>query len=41
MVIHRKVSKLMFSTAIENCFRLTGLTGLFGSPIICKSDRIK
>jgi SAM-dependent methyltransferase len=41
MVIHRKVGKRMFSTAIESCFRLTGLTGLFGSPIICKSDRIK
>ncbi|OGR15710.1 MAG: hypothetical protein A2X81_06675 [Desulfobacterales bacterium GWB2_56_26] len=39
MVIHRKVGNRAFSTMIENCFRLTGLTGLFGSPIICRSDR--
>ncbi|KJS00439.1 MAG: hypothetical protein VR65_13180 [Desulfobulbaceae bacterium BRH_c16a] len=39
MVVHRKVNNRMFSTVIENCFRLTGLTELFGSPIICKSTR--
>lgn len=39
MVVHRKVGNRAFSRAIESCFRLTGLTGLFGSPIICRSDR--
>lgn len=39
MVVHRKVGNRRFSAAIESCFRLTGLTGLFGSPIICRSDR--
>ncbi len=39
MVIHRKVGSCEFSRVIENCCRLTGLTRLFGSPIICRSDR--
>lgn len=39
MVVHRKVGKRTFSRAVESCFRLTGLTALFGSPIICRSDR--
>lgn len=39
MVIHRKVGNRMFSTMIESCFRLAGLTALFGSPIIFRSNR--
>ena len=39
MVIHRKVGNSSFSRVIENCCRFTGLTRLFGSPIICRSDR--
>jgi ubiquinone/menaquinone biosynthesis C-methylase UbiE len=40
MVIHRKAGSRSFSTIVERCFRLTGLTNLFGSPIICRSDRL-
>ena len=40
MVVHRKVGNKIISTAMETCCRLTGLTQLFGSPIIIRSDRI-
>ena len=39
MVIHRKVDNRKFSALIEYFFQLTGMTGLFGSPIIFRSDR--
>lgn len=39
MVIHRKVNNTMFSVFLENCCKLTGMTHLFGSPIIFRSDR--
>lgn len=38
MVIHRKVKNPMISRSVEAVFRLTGLTKLFGSPIIVRSD---
>lgn len=41
MVVHRKVGNKIISTAIETCCRLTGLTQLFGSPIIIRSDRLR
>lgn len=41
MVIHRKVGNKTLSTAVETCCRLTGLTQLFGSPIIIRSDRLR
>ncbi len=34
MVIHRKVGSKVLSTAVETCCRLSGLTQLFGSPIM-------
>ena len=39
MVVHRKVGNKTLSAAVETCCRLTGLTQLFGSPIIIRSDR--
>jgi SAM-dependent methyltransferase len=39
MVLHRKLGNKSLSKAAETCFRWTGLTGLFGSPIIFRSDR--
>jgi SAM-dependent methyltransferase len=41
MVVHRKIANKTASTTVENCCRLTGLTQLFGSPIIVRSDRRK
>ncbi|MBU1567917.1 MAG: class I SAM-dependent methyltransferase [Proteobacteria bacterium] len=41
MVVHRKVGNKALSTAVEACCRLTGLTQLFGSPIIFRSDRLR
>lgn len=41
MVVHRKIGNKTWSTTVENCCRLTGLTRLFGSPIIVRSDRRK
>jgi len=38
MVVHRKVKKPVISRSVEAVFRLTGLTKLFGSPIIVRSD---
>jgi ubiquinone/menaquinone biosynthesis C-methylase UbiE len=40
MVVHRKFGNKTLSRTIESCFRLTGLTQLFGSPIIFRSDRM-
>lgn len=40
MVIHRKLKSRTFSTLVENLFRWTGLTHLFGSPVILRSDRV-
>lgn len=38
MVIHRKMKSPKISGMLETCFRVTGLTFLFGSPIIVRSD---
>jgi ubiquinone/menaquinone biosynthesis C-methylase UbiE len=40
MVIHRKLKSRTFSTLVEHLFRWTGLTHLFGSPVILRSDRV-
>jgi hypothetical protein len=39
MVVHRKLQNKMISTLLENICRGCGLTALFGSPIIFRSDR--
>lgn len=39
MVLHRKLSNRLISSAMENCFRMTGFTRYFGSPIILRSNR--
>ncbi len=39
MVLHRKLSNRLISSAVENCFRMTGVTQFLGSPIILRSDR--
>ncbi len=41
MVVHRKLGNKKFSTLLENFFRATGITQLFGSPIIVRSDRVR
>ena len=41
MVIHRKLKCRAFSNVIETMFRWTGLTYLFGSPVIVRSDRLE
>lgn len=41
MVIHRKVNNRAFSTLIEGCFRLSGVTSVCGSPIILRTNRKK
>ncbi len=41
MVIHRKLGNRTFSSAVETVFRWTGLTYLFGSPVILRSDRLQ
>lgn len=38
MVVHRKMKSPAISSFLETVFRLTGLTGLFGSPIILRSN---
>lgn len=38
MVVHRKLKSPAFSRSLEKISRVTGLTGLFGSPIIVRSD---
>lgn len=39
MVIHRKLQSPSTSRVLEGFFRMVGLTKLFGSPIIMRSDR--
>lgn len=39
MMLHRKLKQRGISAAVEKFFRLTGLTGLFGSPVILKVVR--
>ncbi len=39
MVIHRKLQNRGVSNVIETAAKLTGMTSLFGSPIIFRSDR--
>lgn len=38
MVIHRKLKTPAISRSMETFFRMTGLTSLFGSPVIVRSD---
>jgi hypothetical protein len=40
MVIHRKMKSPKLSAFLEACFRGIGLTHLFGSPIIVRSDAV-
>jgi len=40
MVFHRKLKSRTFSALAENLLRWTGLTHLFGSPVILRSDRV-
>ncbi len=40
MVLHRKIANKKFSLLTENLFRYSGMTHLFGSPIIVRSNRI-
>ena len=39
MALHRKLKQASLSALVERFFRLTGLTGLFGSPVILKVER--
>lgn len=39
MVVHRKLQSPLMSRAVEAVCRVTGLTKVFGSPIIVRSDR--
>jgi ubiquinone/menaquinone biosynthesis C-methylase UbiE len=39
MVLHRKLKTPGISSAVEKLFRATGLTGIFGSPVILKLAR--
>jgi ubiquinone/menaquinone biosynthesis C-methylase UbiE len=41
MVVHRKLNSRAFSSVVEMIFRCTGLTYLFGSPVILRSDRLE
>lgn len=40
MVLHRKLEAPRLSMLLEKVFRLSGLTGLFGSPVILKMVRV-
>lgn len=40
MVVHRKVKNRTFSAATEGLCRTLGLTGLFGSPVIFRANRL-
>ena len=40
MVFHRTMTNRKFSVFMENIFRYSGITHLFGSPIIVRSNRI-
>jgi 2-polyprenyl-3-methyl-5-hydroxy-6-metoxy-1,4-benzoquinol methylase len=39
MVLHRVLRQPRISASLEACFRLTGLTGFLGSPVILKVER--
>jgi ubiquinone/menaquinone biosynthesis C-methylase UbiE len=39
MVIHRKLKSSLISRVMEGCFRAVGMTGLFGSPIVVRSEK--
>ena len=39
MVLHRALRSRGLSAALESPFRLTGLTGLLGSPVIARFTR--
>ena len=39
MVIHRKLASRRFSSTVEGLFKYSGMTSLFGSPIILRADR--
>jgi hypothetical protein len=39
MVLHRKLKTPGLSSTLEGLFRATGLTGIFGSPVILKLAR--
>jgi SAM-dependent methyltransferase len=41
MVVHRKLGMPALSKLPEGLFRLTGLTGLFGSPVVLEARRRK
>lgn len=41
MVLHRTLKSTALSSALERCWRLSGLTSLFGSPVILKVVREK
>ncbi|TKB11752.1 bifunctional 2-polyprenyl-6-hydroxyphenol methylase/3-demethylubiquinol 3-O-methyltransferase UbiG [Desulforhopalus sp. IMCC35007] len=41
MVVHRQLKSRSISSVMEGCFRVTGMTQFFGSPIIVRSDRGK
>jgi 2-polyprenyl-3-methyl-5-hydroxy-6-metoxy-1,4-benzoquinol methylase len=40
MVVHRMMKSVRLSSALECCFRVSGLTGLFGSPIVLRVTRM-
>lgn len=39
MVIHRKVNNRAISSFVEKCFKLTGVTHFFGSPVVFRGNR--
>lgn len=40
MVVYRKANSRFFASLTEKVFRISGLTGLFGSPVIFRADRL-
>ena len=40
MMLHRALKQPRLSAAMECFFRITGLTGLLGSPVILKAERV-
>ena len=40
MVFHRKVNNVVYSRFIESIFKRSGLTSIFGSPIILRSNKL-
>jgi ubiquinone/menaquinone biosynthesis C-methylase UbiE len=39
MVVHRQLKSRSISSVMEGCFRATGMTQVFGSPVVVRSDR--